>query len=201
MIINYGDKELNYIKSKDPKLGVYIDKIGFITIETSGNIYDDLVYNIIGQMLSYKAASTISKRFVTLVKEVRPEIVAKISNEEIKSCGLSNNKTIAIKELSQKIINKEIDFEQLDELSNQDLISKLKKIRGVGTWTAEMIATFTLGRKNIFSYDDVALKNGLIRTHGYKTLSKVRFERLRRLYSPYCTIAALYYYRINDMEK
>jgi len=200
MIINYGEKELAYIKNKDAKLKAFIDKFGFITIEISNNIYADLVYNIIGQMLSKKAASTISNRFVALVKEVNPEMVVKISNDEIKKCGLSNNKTTAIKELSLKIINKEIVLDSLDALSDQDLICELKKIKGVGTWTAEMIATFTLGRTNIFSYDDVALKNGIIYVHGYKTLSKKRFERMRKLYSPYCTIAALYYYQVNDMR-
>lgn len=73
------------------------------------------------------------------------------------------------------------------------------KIPGVGKWTAEMIAMFSLGRLNIFSYDDVALKNGILKIHcELKTLSKTRFEKLKKLYSPFCSVAALYYYHAND---
>ena len=61
-----------------------------------------------------------------------------------------------------------------------------------------MIAEFTLGRLNIFSFDDVALQNGIKKAHGYKTLSKQRFERLRKKYSPFASVASLYYYAIND---
>jgi len=83
-------------------------------------------------------------------------------------------------------------------MTSEDVTKALRSIRGVGPWTAEMIALFTLGEKDIFSFQDIALKNGLMGAHGFKTLSKQRFEKLRKLYTPYCSIASLYYYRYND---
>ena len=64
-----------------------------------------------------------------------------------------------------------------------------------------MIAEFTLGRLNIFSYGDVALRNGMMKAHGFKTLSKIRFERYRKKYAPYCSVASMYYYALNDDEE
>ena len=80
------------------------------------------------------------------------------------------------------------------------LDKSIENIKGVGRWTAEMVVEFTLGRLNIFSYYDVALKNGIMKAHSYKSLSKNRFEILRKKYSPYCSVASLYYYALNDAK-
>ena len=101
-------------------------------------------------------------------------------------------------ELSNSILEGKYDFSLLDEMSDDDAIKYLVQIKGVGKWTAEMIVEFTMGRLDIFSYDDVALQNGIKKAHGFKTLSKQRFERLRKKYSPYCSVASVYYYAHND---
>ena len=60
-------------------------------------------------------------------------------------------------------------------------------------------ALFSLGRENIFSFNDVALKRGIMKCHpNFKTVSETRFEKLRKLYSPYCSYASLYFYKVND---
>lgn len=62
----------------------------------------------------------------------------------------------------------------------------------------EIDAEFTLGRFDIFSYGDAALRGGMVKAHGFKTLSKLRFKRYRKKYAPYCSVASLYYYAVND---
>ena len=86
----------------------------------------------------------------------------------------------------------------MKNLSDNEIINYLRQIKGVGLWTAEMISLFSLGKNNIFSYDDVALRNGIMKAKGFKTLSKKRFEMLRKKYSPYCSFASLYFYKVND---
>ena len=72
-------------------------------------------------------------------------------------------------------------------------------IRGIGEWTAEMIMLFVLDKENVFSWNDVALKRGIMKVHKeYKTLSRIRFEKLRKIYSPYYSYASLYFYAVND---
>ena len=89
----------------------------------------------------------------------------------------------------------------MDKLNDFETIKCLRQIKGVGNWTAEMLALFALGKQNIFSFDDVALRNGIMKSKGFKTLSKKRFEALRKKYSPYCSFASLYFYRFNDDEE
>lgn len=87
----------------------------------------------------------------------------------------------------------------MNELSDIELIKSLTKIKCVSEWTAEMIALFNLERENIFSFKDVALKGGILKFHPqFKSLSKKHFEKLRKLYSPYCSYASLYFYKVND---
>lgn len=201
MIIEYSQKEMNYISTKDSKLGFYIKKCGFLKTEIFEDIFESLVSNIIGQMLSNKVARVIYDRFLALVGEIKPETIIKKTDEELRSVGMSYKKAEYIKSLSLMVINKEIDLCTLNRLDDYDLIKYLTKIKGIGKWTAEMIAIFSLGRINIFSYDDAALRSGILKVHKeFKTLSKKRFEELRKLYSPYCTVASLYYYYVNDYE-
>lgn len=133
-----------------------------------------------------------------MVGDLTPENVSKLSVDDIRRCGISNKKAEYIIALSNAVFEGKYDFDQLYSMTDEQVIKYLMKIKGVGKWTAEMIAEFTMGRLNVFSFDDVALLNGIKKAHGFKTLSKTRFERLRKLYSPYCSVASLYYYRCND---
>lgn len=81
------------------------------------------------------------------------------------------------------------------------MIDYLRQIKGVGRWTAEMIALFSLGRSNIFCFDDVALKLGILKAYpDYKTMNKPRFNQLRKKFSPYCSYASLYFYASHDAK-
>ena len=111
---------------------------------------------------------------------------------------MSYSKADYILKFSREIINNKHNLYNLNEYNEDQVIDVLRKIDGVGLWTAEMIALFSLGKENIFSYNDIALKNGIIKSKGFKTLSKKRFEMLRKKYTPYCSYASLYFYKIND---
>lgn len=85
---------------------------------------------------------------------------------------MSARKAEYILALSRDVKEGKYDFSRLDSMTDGEAIAYLMKIKGVGRWTAEMIAEFSLGRKDIFSYDDMALRNGIVKAHGFKTLSK-----------------------------
>lgn len=194
----YGKEELDYLGNKDLILKRLIGEFGHIEIDFSEDVFADIVFNIVGQMLSLKAGETIAKRLVNKAGGVNPQSLAKLSEQDYRSCGLSRAKAEYIKGFAIKVNSREFDLSVLKSMSSEEVIKALSSIKGIGTWTAEMIALFTLGEKDIFSFQDIALKNGIMGAHSYKTLSKKRFERLRKLYSPYCSIASLYYYRYND---
>lgn len=194
------DEIINYLIQKDAIFSNLYDMYGKAKLEDSVDVFQSIVSSIIGQQLSIKAKRVIFDRFINTIKDFTPEAIIKTSDSDIRNCGISFAKIKYIKELSQKVVNKEYDFSGLESLSDEELIQELCKIKGVGIWTAEMLALFTFKRKNIFSYSDVALKNGIMKAKGYKTLSLKRFNSLKKLYSPYCSYASLYFYAHNDNE-
>ncbi len=201
MDFNISIEALNHLSKIDSDLEKIIKKYGVLKIKLENDLFVAIVSNIIGQQLSNKAATTIYNRFIDLVKEIEPSIILTIDNETIRTCGISNSKIAYIKELCQKIVNGQLQLTRINELSDEEIFEELLKIKGIGKWTAEMLMLFSLGRQNIFSFDDVALKNSLMQIKGYKSISKIRFERLRKKYSPYCSVASVYLYHQYDMAK
>lgn len=197
-MIEYGKTELDYISAKDPVMKELIAHFGYLGSGSRTDVFSSLVSSIVGQMLSNKVADVIDGRLRQLVGDYTPELILQKSAEEIKGCGMSQRKAEYIRGLAQDVQEGKYDFALLEDMSDEEVIKYLMQIKGVGRWTAEMIAEFTLGRLNIFSFDDVALQNGIIKAHGYKTLSRQRFERLRKKYAPYTSVASLYYYALND---
>lgn len=198
-MISYGQAEMDYISKQDPIMKKLVKKYGHMERGTTTDIFESLVYHIISQMLSNSSARTIIHRFQDLVEgQVKPSRVVLLTPEEIRSCGISKAKANYILLLSRAIIDGTVSFSHFDTLTDTEIVNYLMTIKGVGKWTAEMIAAFTLGRLDIFCFEDVALCNGIKRAHGFDSLNTNTFNNLRDKYSPYCSIAALYYYALND---
>lgn len=197
-MINYDTKEMIYISNKHPVMKALVDHYGKLKMGKISDVYMSLILHIISQMLANSVSDALIKRFLALVGEINPENVLSVGADAIRECGISRKKAEYILELSNSILENRYDFSLLDAMSDDEAVKYLMQIKGVGKWTAEMIVEFTLGRLNIFSYEDVALQNGIKKAHGFKTLSKLRFDRLRKTYSPYCSVASVYYYAYND---
>lgn len=197
-MIKYDLKEMQYISQKHSVMKSLVEHYGKLELGKISDVYTSLVLHIISQMLSNSVADTLIKRFLKLVGEIEPKIVGALDAESIRECGISNRKAEYIIALFLCVMEGRYDFSLLDAMSDDEAVKYLMQIKGVGKWTAEMIVEFTLGRLNIFSYEDVALQNGIKKAHGFKTLSKLRFDRLRKTYSPYCSVASVYYYAYND---
>lgn len=190
---------LEYLKRKDKCFSVSEEKYGIISQTNNLDIFSSFIFHFISQMLSNKVADILWNRFITIMEEVESNHILKVSDDIIRSIGISKAKIEFIKSFCDDIVNRELILDNLNELSDIELIKSLTKIKGVGEWTAEMIALFNLERENIFSFKDVALKGGILKFHPqFKSLSKKRFEKLRKLYSPYCSYASLYFYKVND---
>lgn len=197
-MVKYSDKEIQYIKSKSDVMNALIERYGHLDMGHLSDVYESLVIHIISQMLANNVASAIIDCLVNKVHDITPESVSKLSIDEFRECGIARKKGEYILELSKSVISGKYDFSLLEQMADKEVIEYLTQIKGVGIWTAEMIAEFTLGRLDIFSYSDIALQNGIKKAHNFKTLSQKRFEALRKKYSPYCSVASLYYYVCND---
>ena len=82
-------------------------------------------------------------------------------------------------------------------MSDDEAIRALSELRGIGVWTAEMILLFSLQRENIFSYDDLAIQRGLRMLYRHKRIDRALFEKYRRRFSPYCSVASLYLWAVS----
>jgi 3-methyladenine DNA glycosylase/8-oxoguanine DNA glycosylase len=196
-IFEYGQKEIDYLKSKDKKLGAAIERIGKIEREITPDTFIALVSSIVGQQISSKAADTVWKRLSSLLGNITPENISKAGLSEIQGCGMSERKAGYIKGIAEAAISGEVDFSTLDTLSDQEIIKKLSALHGVGVWTAEMLLLFSLCRPDIVSYKDLAICRGMMKLYGLKELPKEKFERYRKRYSPYGSVASLYLWALS----
>ena len=192
MIFEYGQKEVEYLSKKDKKLGVAIEKIGIIKREIIPDPFHAIISSTVSQQISKKAAETVFNRLHLLVGNITPENIYEAPLSEIKACGMSERKAGYIKGIAEAAISESVDFNALHSLSDEEIINKLTKLKGIGVWTAEMLLIFSLCRPDIVSYRDLAICRGMMNLYGLKELSKEKFEIYRKCYSPYGSVASLY---------
>ena len=128
----YGEKEIEHLKKRDKRLGIEIDKIGMIKRKTDPDLFSALISSIISQQISTKAAITISQRLMDLVGRFTPENIYKTDLELIQKCGMSLKKATYIKGIADSALTKEIDFEKLHLLSDDEVTQQLTQLKGVG---------------------------------------------------------------------
>lgn len=196
-IFEYGQKEIDYLKKKDKKLGAAIEQLGRIEREITPDPFTALVSSIVGQQISSKAADTVWNRLMELLGEITPEVIAASDIAKIQACGMSLRKAEYIKGIADAAINGVVDFSTLHTLSDEEIIDRLSALHGVGVWTAEMLLIFSLQRPNVLSYKDLAIRRGMMKLYGHRELTKEMFERYRKRYSPYGSVASLYLWALS----
>ena len=151
-------EKVKYLISTDEKLGKlirYINKTELI-IEEDG--FKCIVKYIIGQQISDKARETIWQRVCAILKNITPENILAINDNELRKVGLSERKINYIKILASAVISEDINFYYFKELTNEEIIKKLTALKGIGQWTAEMYLIFSLGRENVLSKGDGTIR-------------------------------------------
>jgi DNA-3-methyladenine glycosylase II len=196
-IFEYGQKEIDYLKSKDKKLGAAIERIGLIKRRITPDPFTALVSSVVGQQISSKAAETVWNRLNNLLGSITPESIAQAELSGIQGCGMSVRKAEYIKGVAEAAISGEVDFDSLHTLTDEEIIKKLSSLHGVGVWTAEMLLIFSLCRPDVVSYRDLAICRGMMHLYGLKELPKDKFERYRKRYSPYGSVASLYLWALS----
>lgn len=194
----YSQQEIDYLSNKDKKLKKVMELIGFIKRPVNHDLFQSITQSIVGQQIS----TAVQKNIMNKLKDRFPLFnayeVNKVSLEELRSFGLSMRKAIYIKEFSEKIVNKQLDLEKLKTLSDDEVVQVLTSLKGVGPWTAEMTLIFALERKNVFSFGDLAIKRGLSKLYGHQEITRELFEKYRKQFSPYCSVASLYLWEISS---
>lgn len=196
MYFKYGKKEISYLIEKDEKLAQVIHHVGHIHRSVNHDLFSSIVNSIVGQQISTKAHQTIWARMIELLKDINADTILSVSIDQLQSLGMSYRKVQYIVDFAQIVKKKELNLDKLPSLTDEEIIHELSKIKGIGIWTAEMMLLFCLERPNVFSYHDLAILRGLRMVYHHRKIDRKLFEKYRRRFSPYCSVASLYFWAI-----
>ena len=196
MVFAYGETELAALRRKDKRLGAVIDRIGHIDRTVDTDLFSSVVHHIIGQQISTKAQATIWQRLQETLFEVNAKAVLGAGVPKLHSLGMTFRKAEYITDLAEKVHTGAFDPEAVRHMSDEEAIRELSALKGIGVWTAEMILLFCMQRPDVFSYDDLAIQRGLRMVYHHRTIDRERFDRYRRRFSPYCSVASLYLWAV-----
>ena len=145
-------------------------------------------------------ADVIFGRFLSLFlnQEVTPKAILNLTHDQLRGVGMSNSKASFLHDLAQKVETRQLELEKLSGLTNQEVLTHLTKVKGIGPWTAEMFLMFTLGRSDLFSLGDQGLKNAIKRLYNLETTTPEVLTTISSKWSPYRTYACLILWKSLD---
>ncbi len=215
------DTALAHLRKADPVLGRLIDRvetIGGFTLKLGhgGTPFTSLLESILYQQLHGKAAATIHKRVLLLYGADHltaiptPQALLDTPEEQLRQAGVSGNKIKALKDLAARTLDGTVPTQAaIRRMKDEDIIERLTQVRGIGTWTVEMLLIFRLGRPDVLPVTDYGVRKGFALT--FMKLPKTRFiaaadlpkpellEKRGRRWAPYRSVASWYMWRACDL--
>ncbi|HUM96856.1 MAG TPA: DNA-3-methyladenine glycosylase 2 family protein [Chitinophagaceae bacterium] len=196
---------MHYIShlSKDVVLKKLIDEQEKFELEIQKNLCIYLCLSIMSQQLSTKVAEVFKKRFLTLYKgKPTPQKILDTAFDTLRAIGLSNAKANYIQNVARFELEQGMSFSKLSKMSDEEVISYLTQIKGVGRWTVEMLLMFALGREDLFAMDDLGLQQAVIGLYGLKHRKKktmqAAIKKISEQWAPYRTYACLHLWHWKD---
>jgi DNA-3-methyladenine glycosylase II len=186
------------IAAADAVMGAFIKRAGpFEPRPPHGDSFASLARAILYQQLAGRAAAAIHARFVDVLGgAVTPEAVLAASPEDLRAAGLSSGKAASIIDLAAKVTNGTVPLAELRHLDDEDIITRLSAVRGIGRWTAEMFLIFELQRPDVWPVDDYGVRNGWTLVHALPALITPKALRQEgERFRPFRSVAAWYCWR------
>lgn len=184
--------------AKDNRLHQLVARLRGLKPPRFPSVFEALVNGIACQQLSLAVGITLLNRLSsacglpfstpngTHYAFPRTEDVAKLKMKNLRPLGFSRNKARALMELATGLAESQLQIENFTDLSNEEAIVRLLKLRGVGRWTAEYVLLRGLGRTDLFPGDDVGARNNLSRwLHLRKPLDYDRVGHVLRKWNQY----------------
>jgi DNA-3-methyladenine glycosylase II len=206
---------VDHLRAADPKLAKLIDRAGEFRLKLghSTNPFTSLLESILYQQLHGKAAATIHKRVLLIYGSdvPTPQALIDTPDEMLRAAGVSGNKIKALKDLAARTLDGTVPTPAaIKRLSDAEIIERLTEVRGIGTWTVEMLLIFSLGRPDVFPVTDYGVRKGFALTFQRVPKSRaiaaadlpkpeVMLKRGQR-WAPYRSVAAWYLWRACDLD-
>jgi DNA-3-methyladenine glycosylase II len=175
-------------------------------LKTEKNLFVRLLAGIMSQQLNTKVAAVIFERFLGLYsgKQPNPKQVLNTPGEVLRSIGLSNAKVSYVKNTAAFWLEEKLNEKELIQKNEEEIISILTKIKGVGRWTVEMLLMFSMGKPDVFAADDLGIQQAMCKLYGIDSSDKKQMKQkmieISDSWSPFKTYACLHLWRWKDKK-
>lgn len=193
-----------HLQRSDPVMRKLIPRVGPFTLRPNRNHFHMLMRSIISQQISTKAAHSIRLRVEALLKPKTPTAknLATLSDEALRSGGISPQKLRYLRDLCEHVLEGRLRLRRLANLADEEVISELIQVKGIGRWTAQMFLMFSLGRLDVLPHDDLGIRSAVFRLYKLGELpDRETCLRIAEPWRPYATVASWYCWRSGDLEK
>jgi DNA-3-methyladenine glycosylase II len=191
----------DYLSEQDPILkGIIASTEHFKKVDWQQDVYLALLESIVSQQISVKAADTIFARFRNLFPNQYPdaELLLAKTEEELRSAGLSFQKIGYMRNVATFNLEKGMTYQQLDSLTDDEIVAYLTPIKGVGRWTVEMLLMFVMNRPDVFPVDDLVIRQKMVKAYSVTETGKDLYKKLHEIaenWRPNRTLACRYLWR------
>ncbi|MBK7141619.1 MAG: DNA-3-methyladenine glycosylase 2 family protein [bacterium] len=182
------------LASTDPVMKLLIEQHGPGLVRTMPHGFASMTRIIVGQQLSTIVAARIYERLQELTRgKITPGEIAKLTDSQLRSVGLSQAKTNSVRDLAAKVSGRVVSFKRIESMCDDDVSEHLVQVKGIGPWSAQMYLMFVLGRSDIFAAGDKGIQTAVMRLYGKRNLQ--RLDKFAVRWKPYRTVACLYLWR------
>ncbi|MBR2423659.1 MAG: methylated-DNA--[Tidjanibacter sp.] len=185
--------KVEHLRESDSRMAQLIERFGYIERNTHRPLFEALVESIVSQQVVSASAERTMRKIVGAVGgNIAPATIASLGREGLRKCGVAARKAEWIVSAAERFESGGFGQEELQKLSNEEVVDRLTSLGGVGRWTAEMLLMFSLGREDVLPTGDLGIRKALTVLYGERRLTTKRWAHYRRLFGPYCTIASFY---------
>ncbi len=195
----YWHDALVYLSAQDKRLAALIAAYPDSTLLNHHNPFHTLTRAIVGQQISVKAADAVWLRLESLLDAISPQQYLKLSEEELRNCGLSRQKIAYITNIALAFTDQTLKPQDWPTMDDEAVVKQLTQIKGIGRWTAQMFLIFHLHRPDVLPLADLGLISAINLHYGKgNNLSKAEIIELSQQWKPYRTVATWYLWRSLD---
>ena len=195
---------LKHLRAADPVLRRVIDQVGPFRLQLQRNRFRSLVRAIIAQQISGSAARSINRRLSERLapRRITPANLASLTAPQMRSAGLSPQKSTYLHDLSRKVLNGQVRLKKLARLPDDEVIDELVEVKGIGVWTAQMFLIFSLGRLDVFPHQDLGIRSALRHLYKLSDLPDPETSHgIARPWRPFATLASWYCWRSLELPR
>ena len=192
-----------HLRESDPVMREVMARVGPFELQLQRNRFQSLVRAIIAQQISGKAARSIHGRLQDAVRprRITPVVLSEMPLDELRSLGLSPQKASYVHDLSAKINDGSVRLDRVRSMSDEEVVAELTQVKGIGVWTAQMFLIFSLGRPDVFPYDDLGVRTALRNLYSLDDLpGKEESHAVAARWRPYASVASWYCWRSLDND-